>query len=162
MSDFLWTDWRKDLLRTRHGEGVPFQAIADELGTTKNSCISKAGRLRLPRRRQNVAVPDPRQKAERDARARERKRQASSQRRQEQRAVAAAPRASAPIEEEKVSSPVSIADLRPHHCRWPTPWEPPPGEALTYCGRRASEGQTYCPTHRRESEGDWQPRRSKT
>lgn len=57
MSGFPWTDRALTMLRQMWDDGAAASAIAAELGTTKNSVLGKAHRLRLPARANPVPRP---------------------------------------------------------------------------------------------------------
>lgn len=60
-----WTEYEDNILRLRMSENVAYSAIGDEIGRTKNSCISRARTLgiagtgrRIPRTRESVFFYD--------------------------------------------------------------------------------------------------------
>jgi hypothetical protein len=60
LDSLTWTDERVTLFKQMHEQGYSFSAMGEALGISKNACIGKAARLKLPARR--VSVDRPRQK----------------------------------------------------------------------------------------------------
>lgn len=124
-----WDKRAVALLRQRHAEGVPFSAIAEEIGNgmTKNACIGKARRLGLPDRVQGKH-PFPRS----PHRPKPRARQMTVQRK-----IPSAPAQAPP------SRNIALMDLGNGFCRWPVTEYPP----HLFCGNSTVIEESYCPYH---------------
>lgn len=59
LDSLTWTDERISHFRQMHRDGLSFAEMGEALGISKNACIGKAARLKLPARR--VSIDRPRQ-----------------------------------------------------------------------------------------------------
>jgi GcrA cell cycle regulator len=118
-------------------QSLTFRVIRDkmnamfDLDLSRNACIGKAHRLRLPAR-EITNNPAHREKA----------------------AVTKKPFSFAPIPPElppRSTEPftIDIYQLRTQDCRWPSGYRAP----YTYCGRKALSGLPYCPIHTQLARG---------
>jgi GcrA cell cycle regulator len=123
-----WTTEQEDRLRVLVAEGKSFSAMAAELGVTRNACIGKAHRLRLP---SGPKVAKPRPPPPVPWRAANPKPPPP--------AKAAKPRRS--------GGAVAFMGLTDKTCRWPLFAGDEPFHMKRYCGRVPVTGSPYCKTH---------------
>lgn len=130
--------------------------IGDALGASRDAVIGKLFRLGVPlgsARGPQDAVFKSRCSAKAEQReANRRARQAYLARKDAERAarkIGLVHRKSptpVPLEAPAhVNVPVTIANLRPSHCRWPL--GDPRHETFRYCGCASEAGRPYCPEH---------------
>ena len=130
MNRAVWTEERETQLRELRDRGYSSSQIAAELGgVTRNAVIGAAHRMGL-RSTKRVAAP----KAVRKPRVR------STQFRKP--VMKTEP---LPMMDRQSDAPVTLFDLEPHHCRWPS------GDAApyTFCGGTKLDGSSYCGHHHR-------------
>lgn len=113
----IWTKCQNEQLERLWKNGLSISKIASEMGRTRNQVIGRAHRMGL-------SVKYPRAPC---------KNAFKQIRRAPNRIIATW----API---IGCEPVSIMDLKPHHCRWPI-------DGQGYCGRQRSEPTSYCLEH---------------
>ncbi|SHJ71850.1 GcrA cell cycle regulator [Bradyrhizobium lablabi] len=142
-----WSQEQRDLLKTKWEAGVTAQAIADELGISRNAVCGKIDRLKLSR-----SVKPPPTESELQAR-KDRIREKNTERMRKRRgSVAFKPK---PIPREipmQCLEPLNLAladltmkDGRPVECRFIT------NDDLTdarYCGHAVDSETSWCPHHR--------------
>lgn len=131
----IWPSDLEEKFRILYAEGFSHSEIATRLGNgiTRNACIGKANRLKLPTRKRPPSIRPKKQRYKPPrtiARITAPKLRATE-------AVALSPPSSAPL-----PLNIKIEDLKPHHCRWPTD-----GGS---CGKDKSERhESYCDFHAR-------------
>lgn len=128
-----WTPEIQDVFETYLGmeENLTFKVIAQRLTEqfgqpfTKNACVGRAHRARLPPRPPRPEVP-----------------RKSKEKRMPIRIDAPI----LPLEAHRMANgrDLTIYQLHAEDCRWPSNEDRPP---FTYCGRTAEEGLPYCPDH---------------
>ena len=134
--------------------GMPYSLIADALQTTKAAVSMRAHKSGI--KRQVVAAKK------------------STAPKVERRgpvlpaspAVVAAPRPALPPLQ---CEPVTLLDLQPHHCRWPTwggrtqMWKDPKAKAdvALFCGAQKAADGSYCQAHAEVTRDTYQPSRAR-
>lgn len=131
----FWSREREEELRRliASPERLSYAQIGNRLGCTRSMARSKAGRLGIAALRP-VALPKTR------------------------KAVPLttvwpddiAP-AHGPDIETSGDARVRLADLEPHHCRWPV-GDPVHDKDFGFCGRQKTAGQSYCEFHARRAQ----------
>lgn len=143
-----WTDERTDLLKSLLSDCRSAREIAAQLGgVTRNAVIGKVVRLglTLPNGGTARAAYSPEH-------AREMAHQRASRARagrtcNTQRLEALLRRSEVAVDlphDDAPSAPVTLMELRDHHCRWP---HEQPGQSMMYCGALAIERLPYCAPH---------------
>ena len=133
----IWTTEHDDALMTLLGleENLTFTVIAQRMAEqfalpfTRNSCIGRAHRLKMPPRPEKP-IKDPKKRKPRE------------------KVVAMPVRIDAPIPPKEAYRPRNGRDLTIYQlgygdCRWPEGNQPP----LSYCGETAEDGRPYCFAH---------------
>lgn len=140
MPSVPWTTDKEDRLRVLVAEGKSFRAMAAELGVTKNACIGKAHRLRLPPKE-----PAPRAKVAKPAPLppRRAKPAAPIAKRTPSRPARPRPRS----RRRRPDGGVTFANLTSEMCRWPLFEGTEPFHMKHYCGAEPVRGSPYCKTH---------------
>lgn len=147
-----WSQDQDELLRKLWTEGLSAALISARMpGTTRNSVIGRAYRLKLPphvtaRRIQNTVNV-------RRHRAKERAKREATQRQKVERSKVQRLLASVePLPPPAATdiAKVSISDLENHHCKWVCA-ETRSIDALVYCGDQRMTGTPYCETHVRRA-----------
>lgn len=129
-----WTDERVALLKRLWGEGRTAAEIAKELGgITRNAVIGKAHRLKLSRR------VSPIQQNNKKAPAKT----AAPKAKKPEVARMTRP-AVKPVEPVEMMG-LSLAELGPKQCRWPS--GDPKSENFGFCGCTVAPGMPYCEAH---------------
>lgn len=154
--DFDWDEDAVNKLRHYHGAGLSASQIGGILGTTRNSVIGKIHQLRLNGR---VHAPKPRA-------ARPKVAAKPAVRRMQQAKPIPRPRIIVPEppmldvlplpnawEPISDAEPVALVDLDRGMCKWPVS----EGRPFLFCGCKAEEGASYCPSHQRRSLGTGTP-----
>lgn len=121
-----WTPERIEILRDLWSQNIRVIEIAKTLKISRNAVIGKASRLRLPMR-----VRPGMRSTERKPRV-------------------AGPQLKKSIpfklkEVPKAISPVSLADIKPHQCRWPI--GDPKHDDFHMCGGQRVDSGPYCQGH---------------
>ena len=136
----FWTDERVEQLAKLTREGKVFREIAEILGCTRNAVIGKVHRLGL-----HVQVPLSKQKTSR-------RRAPVNVAKIKAKAEAKAPepprfqyKPRGPSVSVEMPTPsrhrgISLLDLEPHHCRFPTGQ----GAEITFCGQQKLHGYSFC------------------
>jgi len=131
-----WTDERVAMLRQLYDEGLSYGQIAAAIGgITRNAAIGKASRIGLDKR----GAPTV-------SNGRKKPRMRYTRRHPFHRA-APVPIVAQELEPETLPNPVTLGELKPHHCRW-IDGEVKGAETL-YCGAGALKGHAYCGKHYR-------------
>ncbi|MEQ8822768.1 MAG: GcrA family cell cycle regulator [Filomicrobium sp.] len=160
----IWSELREALLRELWAEGLSGSNIAAELNRktrppkpfTRNAIIGKADRMGLPPRGR-----ESRHWAGERRKSRKNKNQGAVKRatvksfggplQTPNRLVGLATLPNSenvplPLEQpEDIARVASVADLEPHHCRWPI--GDPKGNFKGFCGCKKAPGSPYCEHH---------------
>ena len=134
-----WTDERIAELKKRHLGGDSFRTIAMDWGCTRNALIGKSRRLGLAKRRptpKRMKVPIS------TAKIRPKIVRPLSPEILAKRALRAERMNATPPDARNIS----LAELDPHDCRWPTDGE---GIATVFCAARTEASGSYCAFHAR-------------
>jgi GcrA cell cycle regulator len=136
----FWTDDRVAALRQMHADGWTFSQIGRELGTTRNAVIGRAWRLHLRAR----LTPEILELRRQRAKLRRTKPYQPRELVREDRPKRIPKPEHCDLPVTQPSDPVSLIDLKFHHCRWPcVGW----GINVVFCGdHRTGEGP-YCGRH---------------
>lgn len=137
-----WTDERVEQLKKLWADGLSASECARHIGgMSRNAVIGKVTRLGLPGRKVKVRRParDPFNTEDR--------------RTERKTAPRAVPKKSTinwraePLPDVPVTdvARVALADLEPHHCRWPI--GDPKHASFGFCGCKKVEGLPYCNAH---------------
>jgi GcrA cell cycle regulator len=132
----FWTDERVEQLTKLTREGKVFREIAEILGCTRNAVIGKVHRMGLhaqvpvskkaaARRRAPVNVAKIKAKPPEPPRFRYKPR---------------GPSVSVEMPTPRKHKGLSLLDLEPHHCRFPTGQ----GAEITFCGQQKLHGYSWC------------------
>ena len=147
----VWSDERIALLTQLWAEGLSASKIASRLGdVTRNAVIGKVHRLGLPgrvtasRKASQRSAPRPTRSAFQSI--------SGSLALKPRCSPAPAPKPRLAIVRQPVEKPdappgAQLLDLEEHMCRWPE--GDPKQEGFHFCGRRTTEGQSYCLRHLR-------------
>lgn len=135
MTESFWTDARIEHLKSLINDGLSFALIAARIGTTRNACIGKAGRLGLsnPNPRKPLLVVDKKLPPQ-----------------NRPLVIKPAEDKAAPmtiVAHKPISSrlgPIKFGELTERYCRWPIG----EGRPFEYCGADKAEGCSYCSTHK--------------
>lgn len=147
--------WNQELLAslTEFAKiGLTAGQIAAKTGRTRSAVIGKIHRHKIPWNHQWGQLIGKRERNRKPSHARAspavmdaRLREKISRREQPP---------PAPIIEPQVGT-VTLADLQPHHCRWP--FGDPRTLEFRYCGLTQIDGKPYCPAHARVAWERWRP-----
>jgi len=133
-----WTEEREQKLRKLWGEGYTASQIAEMLGggTTRNSVIGKAHRLKLAAR----VAPKQSKNPEKQA-------MASGLDKKEERYISRKSRFKSLLLDKnfEAENPKKLEELSNKNCRWPIGH--PDEENFYFCGRNSVEGFSYCKLH---------------
>ena len=139
-----WSDATTNELRDMWAAGKSATLIATKLRISRNAVLGKVWRLHLIRREPIVTL---------DHISGWHKKKSGAQHRKERRARFLMKKPLPPqpppprIIEAPSNAPVHIADLEPHHCRWPIG---EPSEML-FCGCSKQDPYSYCAFHVKQS-----------
>lgn len=154
-----WTEERIARLKELHAKGFSMQAMAEELGTTRNAIAGKLHRLGVRVRRTPLTEEEIEARTalrrEQDAERKRRKRAKKAERRNVLRLVRANSNSTVLRMLDTITSEVgklrevnilphnvALTDLTDHDCRYPYG----EGEFL-FCGHTKQDGSSYCPAH---------------
>ena len=132
-----WTPRMDERLRELDAAGLTFKAIAARmsaefsLALTRNACVGRGRRLRLPLR---GGAPPPPPKPRRGRKQYPKKRKATSI-----KALPPVPWSTPPL----VPGAFTMLQLNRQTCRWPSGTTPP----YTYCGEPVHGDRQYCLAH---------------
>ena len=155
---FDWNDDTLAKLRDLHKAGFACSYIAGVLGTTRNAVIGKIHRMGLngkvytpsPRaERPKAAASPPKRRPPAQPKPIPRPRIVPRQPEPPMLEVLPLPNAWEPI---AGTEPVALVDLDRGMCKWPVSDRP-----FLFCGCKAEEGASYCPSHQRRSLGTGTP-----
>jgi GcrA cell cycle regulator len=143
-----WTAERDEALKQLWEQGYSASLIADRLANghklTRCAVIGRAHRLKLPARKtgRQPLERKPRRRANGKPRRRPQPKPSPPPRPSVLRPVAPVP---IPPTEPATMRRLRLAQLEPHHCRWPL------GELMEvahlFCAADTREGEVYCPHH---------------
>jgi hypothetical protein len=129
----FWTEERTQFLRD-NWIALSASNIANKLGCSRNSIISKVRRLGFPSKRPE----DWGERRKLAAEDREKRQRIYIRKKSPPQSV------ELPVAVALVSLRISLFDLNRHHCRWPYDEE----VGISYCGHQVIEdGQSFCPDH---------------
>jgi len=139
----IWTDDKTEALKSMWADGCSGGEIADSFGITRNAVCGKIHRLGLPLRQTHNGRWYKKTSEEIEA-AKRRKNGRRKERRHAMQATITKPigRPRPTVCEEVVPRHLILAELEPHHCRWPYGTGP-----YTFCGLDQYEGSSYCLGH---------------
>lgn len=130
MITFDWTDERVTRLKELWAEGASGSVIARLFGTSRNSVIGKAHRLKLPAKSRQSSMGPKRIRSRKPRRK---------------------PLTPAPTPAEDIVVPislnVSLMALNDSMCKWPI--GDPCAEGFHFCGHKNFNGLPYCEYHSR-------------
>lgn len=141
---FVWTDVIVERCKELNAQGLSFQAVADQIGNgvTRNMVIGKLRRVGVPKVERKK--PEP---AEIEARSKPRTRDRVVIVKAKGAPVPPSPIPAAPT---IAGEPVSILDLKNHHCRAVLDQRgTDPHQLAMYCGAPKTVGSSYCAPHTR-------------
>lgn len=128
-----WTEGEDQVLKSMREIGASFGVIGAKLGRSRNSCISRADRIRLPKSgRPEAAKSEARTPRPRQAKP---------------RVVAVDIKTGEQLNDlplDQSENPVQFFDLEWHHCRWPIDGE---GVNTLFCGDHIHAEHSYCLRH---------------
>jgi len=132
-----WTEEREQKLRKLWEKGYTASQIAEMLGegTTRNSVIGKAHRLKLASRTTSKQSKNPEKQA------------AASGLDKEERYISRKSRFKSLLLDKnfEAENPKKLEELSNKNCRWPIGH--PDEENFYFCGRNSVEGFSYCKLH---------------
>ena len=132
-----WTEEREQRLRKLWEKGYTASQIAEMLGggTTRNSVIGKAHRLKLASRAVSRQFKDPK------------KQNAASGLNKQERHISRKSRFKSLLLDKnfEAENPKKLEELSDKNCRWPIGH--PDEENFYFCGRNPVEGFSYCKLH---------------
>lgn len=141
-----WTDELMGRLCRLYAQGHSHSMIAAALGMSKNAVLGKATRLGLEGRRglhKPAAAAGKPRKRKLYLRAPQGRPTAT---RRDRLAQLVAERVEADAPPLAPGTPVTLLELRDHHCRFPVPCDDQP---MMYCGASKTHDSSYCNAHHR-------------
>lgn len=137
----IWTPEKIEQLVKHFNEGLSCSIIGDLLGVSRNSVIGRLSRMGLSK-------PKPEVRLVRTGNGKKARRDSAVILQFRAKAVAFKERAAT-----VVPLCIELADLEPHHCRYPYLNGP-----YVFCGHTKRPGSSYCPEHFALT---WQPARAR-